>query len=531
MRDPERGRPRVAVISPHLDDATFSVGSGMAAMARQGIVVQLITVLAGDRGRESPAGPWDLDTGFRTSAEATRARQEEDRRACEILGVTPLWLPYNDEQYPRGSDHEIAERLGEALEVADVVLVPGFPLRHLDHAWVTELTLSLDLSNVRVGLYAEQPYMEGQGWPSWSGGAGDPVSASPTWQPLPAKVRDRRAKRAAREAYRSQLARISESFGRDWPSLRRRLDGLEWSMGGELVAWVSWNDGKWEPASPPALAGPNATAVVRGWMWRKRSWMTPAVRIARSIRDRRERPPRVGRVRFGDLRRVDPISRDWGFERGRPVDRYYIEGFLADHRADIRGRTLEIVDDEYVRRFGSGVTRSDILHIAAGNAKATIVADLSAGDEIPSDAFDCVVLTQTIHLIYEVRRAVSTVHRILRPGGVVLATMPGISQISRPDMERWGDHWRFTSRSAKNLFEETFGESTVTVTTYGNVLAATALLYGLADRELTREELDAWDQDYELLIGVRAVKRVDERLAGASTDQSAKQPEGPDEQA
>jgi LmbE family N-acetylglucosaminyl deacetylase len=270
MRNRTSGRPRMAVISPHLDDATFSVGSGMAAMARQGIEVQLITVLAGDRDGESPAGPWDLDTGFGTSAEAARARQEEDRRACEILGVTPLWLPYNDEQYPRGSEHEIAERLGEVLEVADTVLVPGFPLFHQDHAWVTELTLSLERSGVRVGLYVEQPYMEGQGWPSWSGGAGYPVSASPRWQPLPTTVRDRRAKRAAREAYRSQLARISASSGRDWPSLRRRLDALEWSMGGELVAWVSRKDGKWEPASPPAWAKPVATAVVRGWLWRKR---------------------------------------------------------------------------------------------------------------------------------------------------------------------------------------------------------------------------------------------------------------------
>jgi len=89
--------------------------------------------------------------------------------------------------------------------------------------------------------------------------------------------------------------------------------------------------------------------------------------------------------------------------------------------------------------------------------------------------------------------------------------MPGISQISRPDMDRWGDHWRFTSRSAKNLFAEAFGEEAVSVATYGNVLAAAALLYGLADRELTRHELEAWDPDYELVIGVRAVKRADPR--------------------
>jgi SAM-dependent methyltransferase len=245
-------------------------------------------------------------------------------------------------------------------------------------------------------------------------------------------------------------------------------------------------------------------------MWRKRELARPAVNVVRSIRDRRQQPPRVGRVRFGSLRRVEPMSRDWGFERGRPVDRYYIESFLADHSEDIRGRALEIVGDEYIRRFGTGVTRTDILHVVPGNPNATIIADLSTGDGIPSDTFDCIVLTQTLHLIYEVKQAIATVHRILKPGGVVLTTMPGISQISRPDMDQWGDYWRFTSRSAKNLFAEAFGEGPVTVKTYGNVLAATALLYGLADRELARHELDAWDPDYELLIGVRAVKRNDE---------------------
>jgi LmbE family N-acetylglucosaminyl deacetylase/SAM-dependent methyltransferase len=498
--------PLVAVLSTHLDDAVLSVGAGLSAISRRGIEVRLITVLAGDPDLEVPAGPWDQDTGFRTSDEATRGRQEEDRRACEILGLTPVWLPYNDEQYPRGgSDLEITERLRGLLAGADAVLVPCFPLQHPDHAWLAQLALSLELRDVRVGLYAEQPYLDGRGWPTWPGGAGH---VSPTWQPLAARREDRLAKRAAREAYRSQLGRVARSLGRDWPGLRRRMDGVEWSMGGELVAWITWNGQGWQPVSPPAWARPAAWKVARAWMWRKRNMVRPALELIRSIRDRRHRPPPVGRVRFGNLRRVEPMSRDWGFDRGRPVDRYYIETFLADHAGDIKGRALEIVDDEYIRRFGTGVTRTDILHVVPGNPAATIIADLSAGEEIPSDTFDCIVLTQTLHLIYQVQRAIATVHRTLKPGGVVLATMPGISQISRPDMDRWGDYWRFTSRSAKNLFAEAFGEEAVTVKTYGNVLAATALLYGLADRELSPPELDAWDPDYELLIGVRAVKRA-----------------------
>jgi LmbE family N-acetylglucosaminyl deacetylase/SAM-dependent methyltransferase len=504
-------RQRLAVLSTHLDDAVLSVGSGLAAMARRGIEVRVITVLAGNPDHELPAGAWDQETGFRTSSEASRARREEDRRACAMLGISPIWFPYQDEQYPRGgSDEEIGERLRATLEGVDAALLPGFPLRSPDHAWLAELALSLQVADVRLGLYAEQPYLDGLGWPCWSGELDLP---SPKWHPLPATRRDRLAKRISRDAYRSQLSRIGRSLGRDWPALRQRMDSVEWSMGGELVGWVSWTGQSWKPEPPPAWARPTPWAIAREWTWRRRSIVRPALKVARSLRDRQHRSPPVGRVRFGSLRRVEPMSRNWGFDRGRPVDRYYIERFLAEHSGDIRGRALEIVDDEYIRSMGSGVTRTDILHLAPGDPRATIVADLSVGHEIPSDTFDCIVLTQTLHLIYEVRQAIATVHRILKPGGVVLATMPGIRQVSRPDMDRWGDHWRFTSRSAKTLFAEAFGEDGVEVETYGNVLAATALLYGLADRELARHELEAWDPDYELLIGVRAAKRARESSA------------------
>ena len=234
-------------------------------------------------------------------------------------------------------------------------------------------------------------------------------------------------------------------------------------------------------------------------------------RVRRRIRAMQRRlglwPP-VGWVRFGSLRRLQPISRKFGFDRGQCIDRYYIENFLAAHAADIRGHILEIGDDTYTRRFGGErVTRSDVLHVQEGNPKATIVADLASGaDHIPSDTFDCIIFTQTLQCIYDVRAALRTLYRILKPGGVLLATFPGISQISRYDMDRWGDYWRFTTLSARRLFEEIFPPECVKVNAHGNVLAAIAFLHGLAAEELREDELDYHDPDYELLITVRAVK-------------------------
>jgi SAM-dependent methyltransferase len=212
-------------------------------------------------------------------------------------------------------------------------------------------------------------------------------------------------------------------------------------------------------------------------------------------------------VVWGTFDRRTPVSRVWGFDRGRPVDRHYIETFLGHHRLDIRGTVLEVADPAYTRQFGDDrVSKSEVLHVDSSNPRATLVGDLVTGSGLPTEAFDAIILTQTLQFVYDVRTAVATLHRLLRPGGVVLVTVPGISQICREEMEQWGDFWRFTSRSAGRLFSDTFGPANVMTRTYGNVRAAAAFLYGLAAEEVGTDELDYHDPDYEVIVGVRAVK-------------------------
>jgi len=211
-------------------------------------------------------------------------------------------------------------------------------------------------------------------------------------------------------------------------------------------------------------------------------------------------------VSFGNLRRVTPISHKFGFNRGQPIDRYYIESFLAHHVDDIQGRVLEIEDDSYTRKYGGDrVKLSDVINVAEGNPHTTIVADLTRADHIPSDAFNCIIFTQTFQLIYDVRSAIRTLHRILKPGGVLLATFPGISQIEQG--YEWGNwYWAFTTQSARRLFEEVFPAANLEVEARGNVLAAISFLHGLAVEELSEEELDYRDPNYEVLITLKAVK-------------------------
>jgi SAM-dependent methyltransferase len=222
---------------------------------------------------------------------------------------------------------------------------------------------------------------------------------------------------------------------------------------------------------------------------------------------RQTRWPRVGRVDFGSLRRLTPISTVWGEDRGLAIDRYYIERFLDANSADIRGHVLEIGDASYTRKFGGDeVTKIDVLHVEESNPEVTILADLTRADHVPSDSFDCMIVTQTLQFIYDVPAAVRHAHRLLKPGGVLLATFPGISKISRYDMDRWGNFWSFTSGSARRIFEDVFSPGNVEIGVHGNVLAAIAFLHGLGTEELTEDELNHLDPDYEVMITVRARK-------------------------
>jgi SAM-dependent methyltransferase len=220
----------------------------------------------------------------------------------------------------------------------------------------------------------------------------------------------------------------------------------------------------------------------------------------------------VGNVGLGDLRRTIPISNAFGLDRGQAIDRFYIEDFLRRHgeaaRA-IRGHVLEVQEDRYATRFGGGanIERVDVLDIDPSNRNATVIADLSDAPDLPSNGFDCIICTQTLNLIYDVQGAVRTVYRILKPGGTALVTVPGISQIVRPNFGGTrGDYWRFTTMSAKRLFEETFHPADLTVEAYGSVLTSGAFLYGLAAEDLKPSELSARDPDYQLLVAVKATK-------------------------
>jgi peptidoglycan/xylan/chitin deacetylase (PgdA/CDA1 family) len=225
------------------------------------------------------------------------------------------------------------------------------------------------------------------------------------------------------------------------------------------------------------------------------------------------------RVVWGDLEGVQPLSRDWGRDRGTPVDRVYIEAFLARHQPDIRGRVLEIKEPMYTERFGgSAVTSCDVLDIDRTNPRATIIADLRSADAIAPSTYDCIILTQTLHVIDDMHAVLGECRRILKPGGVLLVTAPHVSRID-PTSGLDGDHWRLTEASARKVFAGTFAPDSFEVATYGNVKACAAFLYGLSVEEMAPADLDHQDSSFPLLVSIRAVKPLAEssRTTSATT--------------
>jgi SAM-dependent methyltransferase len=210
---------------------------------------------------------------------------------------------------------------------------------------------------------------------------------------------------------------------------------------------------------------------------------------------------------FGDLG-IFPVTNDWGFSRGRPIDRHYIESFLTCHGADIKGHVVEVGGRDYTTQLGgSRVAMSEVWDVNAANPNATIVADLSEAPDVPSDTFDCVILTQVLELIQRAPEAIAEVHRLLKPGGVALITVPGISQISGSPAaaERWS--WSFYPRTMHWLLcRAGFAPDHLEVRGWGNLKTTIAFLAQLAESDLSPGDYEVEDPRYPLIVTARAVK-------------------------
>lgn len=224
------------------------------------------------------------------------------------------------------------------------------------------------------------------------------------------------------------------------------------------------------------------------------------LRQARGGTNRTLRP-----VDWGNLRRAEPFSERYGYERGVPIDRWYVDQFIRRHSVDIAGRVLELLDGRYAKEFGGTAIRSlDILDIDSRNPDATIVADLGQDGSLPAGHYDCFVLTQTLYLIRDLDTAIQNAWRCLAKGGVLLITVPTLvplDPIHGPD----ADYWRFTPAGLRQLLRSNTS-SEPEITSYGNLLTCMGTMLGLAAQDLAPDELTVHDSRYPVLTCARLVR-------------------------
>ncbi len=248
----------------------------------------------------------------------------------------------------------------------------------------------------------------------------------------------------------------------------------------------------------------------RGIEPRPSFWRKVAEGIAARLK--RMRWTRLGHLPF---RRLTPISRDWGSERGEPVDRYYIERFLERNRQFIRGNCLEVFDSAYARRFGT-TTRIDVLDIDRNNPRATVFGDLQRLDAIADETYDCFIMTQTLQYIPDLHAAVAETFRILKPGGTLLMTVPFLIRLD--DNKTANDFWRFTPNSVRMLLGKHVADGDLEITSPGNVLTGQAFWIGLAQEDLRARHLAHEDSQYPIIVTARATKPARGRQDGRAPE-------------
>lgn len=198
---------------------------------------------------------------------------------------------------------------------------------------------------------------------------------------------------------------------------------------------------------------------------------------------------------------TEPISRQFGTERGTPVDRYYIERFLEEHRQMVRGDVLEIEDSAYSLRYGEErIQKTIVMDVGREGGDITFRGNLETGEGIKDGIADCFILTQTLMYIFDLKSAAHHIARLLKRGGCALITCSGISQNSKRCMDDYGCCFNFNQDALRRLFEQEPDMEVTEIGSYGNVKTVSAHLNGLCFEDLTADDFVPNDKYYPLIV-------------------------------
>lgn len=198
---------------------------------------------------------------------------------------------------------------------------------------------------------------------------------------------------------------------------------------------------------------------------------------------------------------TEPVSRQFGTERGKPIDRFYIEMFLKEHQDLVQGDVLEIEDNTYTSKFGVGrLNKSIVMDVSSIECGISFNANLETGEGIIDHVADCFILTQTLMYIFDIKSAAHNINRLLKNGGSALITCSGISQNSIRCMDNYGCYFNFNKDVFVKMFENERSLKVTETGSYGNVKTVSAHLNGLCCEDLEPETFEPNDKYYPLIV-------------------------------
>lgn len=204
--------------------------------------------------------------------------------------------------------------------------------------------------------------------------------------------------------------------------------------------------------------------------------------------------------------KILPIGAPWGREA---IERVEIDHWLTKVANGTKGPTcLEWRTILYAHRF---FPRCSILYEFLFDSNTSkwsidhknkkIVGDVSFMKHVSSDVFDTIIATQVFEHVKRPEEAIKELHRILKPGGHLIWTVPSFSVLHGAPF----DFYRYTGPGVKHLFDIA-GFKIHDMAHAGDLFFTLTALMGYGPGDLLAEDFGKSDELFATQIHVHAIK-------------------------
>lgn len=205
-------------------------------------------------------------------------------------------------------------------------------------------------------------------------------------------------------------------------------------------------------------------------------------------------------IDWGSLRRLMPVCGNFGFTRGWPVDRYYLDQYIAKISNLVTGNVLEVgvyVSDPMKKKFPHSKSFHAVDVIKTD--KVDYAGDIHERSLFSEGSFDTILCFNVLEHCKMPWVVVENMHHWVKKGGQVFCMVP-VTQRRHEDPK---DCWRILPQSLEWMFKSF---SKAEIHCRGNPLTAVSALLGIPSDELSKKELDFDHPDYPVAAFVSCEK-------------------------